>query len=78
LNLRFERLNMKTSRMWKVKFWKNKLYSTVNLKENVKIVVKLGTSSIARIVRNTMVEITETDSEQIFDCTVAKKGRPRQ
>jgi hypothetical protein len=65
--------------MWKVKFWKNKPYSTGNLKENVKIVVKLGTShSIARIVRTTMVEITETDSEQIFDCTVAKKGRPCQ
>jgi hypothetical protein len=51
LNLRSERLNMKTSRTRKVNFGKSKLYSVGNLKENVKIVVKLGTSHFsARIV----------------------------
>jgi hypothetical protein len=60
--------------MRKVKSWKNKLYSMVNLKENVEIVAKLGTSHFsARIVRTTMVEKTETETEPeiFFACTVA-------
>jgi hypothetical protein len=58
--------------MRKVNSWKNKLYSVFDLKENVEIVVKLGTSHFsARIVSITMVEITETEPEQIFARTVA-------
>jgi hypothetical protein len=61
--------------MRKVKSWKYKLYSVVNLKENVEIVVKLGTShSSARIVQTIMVEITETEPEQIFGLTVANRA----
>jgi hypothetical protein len=46
---------------------KNKLNSVGNLRENVEIMVKLGTShSNERIVQTTMVEITETELEQIF------------
>jgi hypothetical protein len=53
--------------MRKVKSWKNKLYSVVNSEENAKIMVKLSTGhSSARIVQTTMVEITETEPEQIF------------
>jgi hypothetical protein len=52
--------------MRKVKSWKNKLYSVVNPEEN-EIMVKLSTGhSSARIVQTTMVEITETEPEQIF------------
>jgi hypothetical protein len=51
--------------MRKVKSWKNKLYSVVNSEKNVEIMVKLGTGhSSARIVRTTMVEITETEPEK--------------
>jgi hypothetical protein len=51
----------------------------VNLNENVKIVVKLGTThSSARIVLLTTVEITETELEQIFACTVADRGMTRR
>jgi hypothetical protein len=58
--------------MRKVKSWKNKLYSVVNLKENVEIVIKLDTShSSTRIVQTTMVEITETELEQILAYIVA-------
>jgi hypothetical protein len=54
------------------------LYSMVNSKENVEIVVKLVTShSSARIVFLTMVEITETNPEQIFACTVANRATIR-
>jgi hypothetical protein len=53
--------------MRKVKSWKKNLDSVVNLKENVEIVVKLVTShSSARIVLLTMVEITETEPEQVL------------
>jgi hypothetical protein len=53
-----------------VKSWKNKLYSVVNLKVNIEIVVKLVTrNSGARIVLLTMVEITDTELEQTFACT---------
>jgi hypothetical protein len=62
-----------------VKSWKNKLYSVVNLKENVEIMVKLGTShSSARIVLLTMVEITETEPEQIFARTVVNRAMTRR
>jgi hypothetical protein len=55
-----------------VKFWKNEFYSVVNSKENVKIVVKLGTNhSTTSIVHTTVVEIMETEPEQIFTRTVA-------
>jgi Fe2+ transport system protein B len=65
--------------MRKVKYWKNKLYSVVNLKENVEIVVKLVTSHFsARIVQTTMVEITETEPEQIFARTVASRAMTRR
>jgi hypothetical protein len=64
--------------MRKMKSWKNKLYSVVNLKENFEIVVKLGTSHFnARIVQTTMVEITETEQEQIFARTVANQAMTR-
>jgi hypothetical protein len=62
-----------------VKFWKKKLYPVVNLKENIEIVVKLGTSNFsARIVLLTMVEITETEPEQIFARTVANRAMTRR
>jgi hypothetical protein len=62
-----------------VKSWKNKLYSVVNSKENVEIVVKLVTNhSSASIVLHTMVEITETELEQIFACTVANRAMTRR
>jgi hypothetical protein len=65
--------------MRKVKFKKNKLYSVVNLKENVEIVVKFCTShSSARIVQSTMVEITDTEPERIFACTVANRAMTRR
>jgi Fe2+ transport system protein B len=65
--------------MRKVKSWKNKLYSVVNLKENVEIVVKLVTShSSARIVLLTMVEIKETELEQIFACNMANRAMTRR
>jgi hypothetical protein len=45
LNLRFERLNMRSfQKMMKMKSWKKKLYSVGNLKKNNEIVGKLGTS----------------------------------
>jgi hypothetical protein len=50
--------------MRKLKSWKNKLHSVVNLKECFEIVDKLVTShSSARIVLLIMVEITETEPE---------------
>jgi hypothetical protein len=58
-----------------VKFWKNKLYLVTNLRKNVKVVIKLVTSySIVSIVQTTMVEITVTQLEQIFACTVASQA----
>jgi hypothetical protein len=39
LNLRYEWMKKKTSRNRRVKVWKNKLYSVVNSRGNVKIVV---------------------------------------
>jgi hypothetical protein len=71
--------------MRKVKSWKNKLYSVVNLKENVEIVVRLDTShSSARIVQTIMLKITETEPEpepepeQIFVHTVANRTMTRR
>jgi hypothetical protein len=62
-----------------VKSWKNKLYSVVNLKENVEIVGNLVTShSSARIVLLKMVEITETELEQTFARTVANRAMTRR
>jgi hypothetical protein len=56
--------------MRKVKSWKNKLYSVDNPKENVEIVIKLGTRHFSsRTVQTTMLEITETEPEQIFAYT---------
>jgi hypothetical protein len=55
------------------------MYSVVNLKENVEIVVKLVTShSSARVVLLTMVEITETEPEQIFAHTIANWAMTRK
>jgi hypothetical protein len=65
--------------MRKVNSWKNKLYSVVSSKENVEIVVKLVTShSSARIVLLTIVEITETEPEQVFAHTVANRAMTRR
>jgi hypothetical protein len=65
--------------MRKVKSWKNKLYSVVNLKENVGIVGKLGISNFsARIVQTTMLKITETELDQIFACTVENWAMTRR
>jgi hypothetical protein len=51
----------------------------VNLKKNVEIVDKLVTShSSAKIVQSTMVEITETEPEQIFARTVANRAITRR
>jgi hypothetical protein len=79
LNLRFERLNMKILRNEECEFWKIKLYSVGILSENVKIVVKLGTSHFnARIVQTTMVEITVTELEQTFGCIFANQAITRR
>jgi hypothetical protein len=62
-----------------VKFWKNKFYSVENLREKVKIVVKLGTShSSAIIVQTTKVEITVTQPEEIIACNVASRAMIRK
>jgi hypothetical protein len=59
--------------------WKNKLYSLVNLEENVKTVVKLGTSHFSvRIFQTTMVKTTEMEPEQIFARTVANRVMTRR
>jgi hypothetical protein len=51
----------------------------VNLNENVEIVVKLGTSHFsAIIVQTTKVEMTETEPEKIFACTVANWAMTRR
>jgi hypothetical protein len=51
----------------------------VNLKENVEIVGKSVTShSSVRIVLLTMVEISETEPEQIFAHTVANRAMTRR
>jgi hypothetical protein len=53
--------------MRKVKSWMNKFNSVVNLKENVEIVGRLGASHLsARIVQTTMMEIMDTEPEQIL------------
>jgi ABC-type methionine transport system permease subunit len=65
--------------MRKVKSWKNKLYSVINVKENAEIVVKLGTSYFcARIVQTSMVEITETEPEQVFAFAVENWAMTRR
>jgi hypothetical protein len=65
--------------MRKVKYCKKKLYSMVNLKKNVEIVVKLGASHFsARIFQTTMVERKEMEPEQIFACTLANRAMTRR
>jgi hypothetical protein len=64
LNLRFERLNMKTSSNEEDEVLEEQALFSGQFKGNVEIVVKLVTShSSARIVLLTMVEITETETE---------------
>jgi hypothetical protein len=79
LNLRFERMNVNTSRNVELNFWKNKLYSVVNSKENVEIVVKLGTSHFnARTIQTKMVEIAETELGEKFAHPVAHQAMKRR
>jgi hypothetical protein len=61
--------------MKKVKFWKNKLDSVGNSRENIEIVVKLDTSpSIVKIVQTAKVEIMLKELEQIIACTAASRA----
>jgi hypothetical protein len=61
--------------MKKITFWKNKLDSVGNSRENIKIVFKLDTSpSIVRIIQTAMVEIMLTELEQIIAHTAASRA----
>jgi hypothetical protein len=61
--------------MKKVKYWKNKLDSVGNSRENIEIVVKLDTSpSIVKIVQTAKVEIMLKELEQIIACTAASRA----
>jgi hypothetical protein len=65
--------------MKKFKFWKIKVYSVPNSKENVKIAVKSDTTHFsASIVLITMVEIIVTRLEVVIARTVASRTMIRR